>query len=113
MVTEKGLVESAWKMRGRQLSTPLAKSIAALVGATGRPKVSVCVGVSESVAALVMEKYVPGVIVRSEIAASVGGVFVPAAVTLRVAVELLVNPPVLITFTKYEPASAAAPEAML
>src|SRR3974390_3484876 len=74
-LTVNWLVESAWVTSGRHVSTPLLVLITALVGAVGRLKVSVCAGVSLSLAELVMFSVTPTPIVRLVIAANVGGVF--------------------------------------
>jgi hypothetical protein len=110
-LTEKALVEFASEISGRHASTPLVELRAALVGEVSRLNVSVCAGESESVATFVIESEVPGVMVRSETAASVGAVLL-TTVTLKVAAELFVNPPVLMTLTKYEPALFVVTDAM-
>ncbi len=97
-ITVNRLVVSAWVTSGRQMKTPLLVSIVALVGPVVRLKANVWGGTSGSAAVLVMTSMTPTLIVLSEMAARVGGVFAP--VTARVALLLVMVPALLLTITE-------------
>src|ERR1035441_1840674 len=87
---------SAWV--GAQVNTPLVASITAFVAAPApKLKVSICGGLSGSVAALVMGRVIPTAIVRSETAATTGGLLLASTVTLKLWVALSGGSPLSVT----------------
>src|SRR5262249_44258205 len=70
--TLNGFVVLAWVTDGRQVRMPLVALMVALVGASGKLKVSVCAGTSASVAWLVMDRFTPALMVTSETGAKTG-----------------------------------------
>ena len=84
------LVVFACATAGRQVKTPLLPFSAAPVGAANKLNVSVCAGVSESVATLVIVSVTPALTVRPETGDNTGGLLLAA--TTSVIFVLCVRP---------------------
>src|ERR1035437_2602907 len=87
------LVVFACATAGRHVKIPLFAFNTAPVGAVSRLNVSVCAGVSESVATLVIVSVTPALTTRLETGDNIGGVFV--TVTTNVTFVLCVCPPLM------------------
>ena len=91
------MVLGPWDSFGVQVNTPLAAFKFTPVGADTSAKVSVCAGISLSLAVLVTVNVLNSLIVCCPGTVSVGALFTSLTITVKVCVALMLGDPLSVT----------------